>query len=176
MAASLLQDAFMHLDKRLPHNAKEGALYGGIICCFTALYMTVFNVRLAVGAFNTEAMWAMAKYFPLMFVIAMLIEPLIVGRLAEKAMHTLSPATDSGNAKILFRMVFTVFGMSVLMTLIANAIVFGVHADLPQHFFMQWPRNFVAVLLAEALLIQPIARAVMVKIHHKQDLLAAIKA
>ena len=166
----------MHLDKRLPHNAKEGALYGGIICCFTALYMTVFNVRLAVGAFNAEAMWAMTKYFPLMFVIAMLIEPLIVGRLAEKAMHTLSPATDSGNAKILFRMVFTVFGMSILMTLIANAIVFGVHADLPQHFFMQWPRHFVAVLLAEALLIQPIARAVMVKIHHKQDLLAAIKA
>ena len=73
-------------------------------------------------------------------------------------------------------MVFTVFGMSVLMTLIANAIVFGVHADLPQHFLTQWPRNFVAVLLAEALLIQPIARAVMVNIHRKQDVLASAQA
>ena len=140
----------MHLDKRLPHNAKEGALYGGIICCFTALYMTVFNVRLAVGAFNAEAMWAIAKYFPLMFVIAMVVEPLIVGRLAEKAMHTLSPATDSGNAKIMFRMVFTVFGMSLLMTSIGNAIGFGLHGGLLARIAHDWPRNLLVVLVAKA--------------------------
>lgn len=159
----------MQLDPRLPHNPKEGALYGSIICFFTALYMTVLNVRLAVGAFNVEAFSAIAVYFPLMFVIAMLVEPLLVGRLAEKAMHKLSPPSDSGNAKILFRMVFTVFGMSIVMTGIANAIVFGVNADWWGHVTSQWPRNFVAVLLAEAIIIQPIARAVMVKIHRKQD-------
>lgn len=158
----------MQLDPRLPHTPKEGALYGSIICFFTALYMTVLNVRLAVGAFNAEAFWAIALYFPLMFVIAMVVEPLLMGRLAEKAMHKLSSPSDSGNAKILFRMVFTVFSMSIAMTGIANAIVFGINADWWGHFITLWPRNFVAVWLAEALVIQPIARAVMVKIHHRQ--------
>ncbi|WP_166669497.1 hypothetical protein [Paenisporosarcina antarctica] len=32
-----------------------------------------------------------------------------------------------------------------------------------------WPRNFVIVLIAESLVIQPIARFAMVKLHESQD-------
>ena len=159
----------MHPDKRLPRNAKEGVLYGGIVCFLTALMMTVFNVALIMQGLHAEAWWEIAKFFPLMFVIAMVVEPLIVGRLAEKAMHTLSPATDSGNAKIMFRMVFTVFGMSLLMTSIGNAIGFGLHGGLLARIAHDWPRNFLVVLVAEAVLIQPIARAVMVKLHRQTN-------
>ncbi len=154
-------DPFMQLDPRLPHNAKEGAIYGATICFLTALLMTSFNVMLYSQG---DALQSIAIYFPLMFVIAMVIEPLIVGRLAEKAMNRLSPATDSGNAKILFRMVFTVFGMSLLMTTIGTVISNGSEGLLGR-LLNDWPRNFFIVLLAEALLIQPIARAVMVKMH-----------
>lgn len=154
----------MSLDDRLPHNAKEGAIYGAIICFLTALVMTTFNVLVNTREVNTPAFQSIAIYFPLMFVIAMLVEPLLVGRLAEKSMHRLSPATDSGNAKILFRLVFTVFGMSLVMTGIGNLIVFGVEGWFSR-MVHDWPRNFFIVLLLEALAIQPIARAVMVKLH-----------
>lgn len=154
----------MTLDNRLPHNAKEGAIYGATICFLTALVMTTFNVLLNTGEVSAQALQSIAIYFPLMFVIAMLVEPLLVGRLAEKAMHRLSPSTDSGNAKILFRMVFTVFGMSLVMTGIGNLIFMGMDEWL-NRMLHDWPRNFLVVLLLEALLIQPIARAVMVKLH-----------
>lgn len=156
----------MHPDIRLPHTPKEGAIYGATICALTAFAMTTFNVLLSSQALDTASMKAIAVYFPLMFVIAMLVEPLFVGKLAEKAMHQLSPETDSGNAKIMFRLVFTVFGMSLVMTSIGNLIVFGVEGWLGR-MITDWPRNFLVVLILEAALIQPIARAVMVNIHRK---------
>ena len=154
----------MTLDNRLPHNAKEGAIYGATICFLTALVMTTFSVLINTRAVSVQALQSIAIYFPLMFVIAMLVEPLLVGRLAEKAMHRLSPSTDSGNAKILFRMVFTVFGMSLVMTGIGNLIAIGMDGWFSR-MVHDWPRNFFVVLLLEALLIQPIARALMVKLH-----------
>jgi hypothetical protein len=155
---------FMPLDNRLPHNAKEGAIYGATICFLTALAMTTFNVLLSTRAVNVPALQSIALYFPLMFVMAMLVEPLLVGRLAEKAVHRLSPPTDSGNAKILFRMVFTVFGMSLVMTALGNLVVFGADGWL-HRVAHDWPRNFLIVLLLEALVVQPIARSVMVRLH-----------
>ena len=152
----------MTLDARLPHNPKEGAIYGAVICSLTALFMTTFNVTLSGGSAGDIAI-----YFPLMFVLAMLVEPLLVGRLAEKAMQRLSPATDSGNAKIMFRMVFTVFGMSLVMTTLGNLIVFGTE-DLLGRLAHDWPRNFLVVLLLEALIVQPIARQVMVRMHARK--------
>ncbi|QXZ10926.1 DUF2798 domain-containing protein [Comamonas sp. Y33R10-2] len=156
----------MQQDNRLPHNNKEGAIYGATICSLTALVMTTFNVLIHAQEVNAQTLQSIAFYFPLMFVIAMLVEPLLVGRIAEKAMHRLSPATDSGNAKILFRMVFTVFGMSLVMTGIGNLIAFGAEGWLGR-MLHDWPRNFFVVLILEALIIQPIARAVMVKLHQK---------
>lgn len=109
----------------------------------------------------------MLKWWPMMFVIAMVIEPVLIGRLAEKAMHKLSPPTDSGNAKIMFRLVFTVFGMSLTMTSIGMLLSEGWHANFVTTLSHQWPRNFLIVLLAEAFIIQPIARQAMLKLHQE---------
>ena len=153
-------------DPRLPHTPKEGAIYGAVICSLTALFMTTFNVTLHGGSAGDIAK-GIATYFPLMFVLAMVVEPLLVGRLAEKAVHRLSPATDSGNAKIMFRMVFTVFGMSLVMTTLANLIIFGTDGLLGR-LAHDWPRNFLVVLLLEALIVQPIARQVMLRMHARK--------
>lgn len=155
----------MPLDPRLPHTPREGAIYGAIICLLTSLFMTVVNVYLIMGGFHLEALLTMLKWWPIMFVIAMVIEPIVIGRLAEKAMHKLSPPTDSGNAKIMFRLVFTVFGMSLAMSSIGIVLNEGLHTDFIHTLLNQWPRNFLIVLLAEALIIQPIARLAMLKLH-----------
>lgn len=159
----------MHKETRLPRNGKEGALYGAIICTLTVLFMVSLNVLLTAGEFNQESALTIIKLLPVFWIIAMIIEPVFIGRIAEKLVEKFTKPTDSFNAKILFRILFTVIGMSVCMTLIADVIINGFSSEFFSSFLTNWPRNFVIVLIAESLVIQPIARFVMVKLHASQD-------
>lgn len=98
----------MKQETRLPRNGKEGALFGAIICTLTVLLMVSFNVILAVGEFNSDVAFAIMKLLPIFWVIAMIIEPVLIGRIAEKLVEKFTKSTDSFNAKILFRILFTV--------------------------------------------------------------------
>ena len=159
----------MKQETRLPRNGKEGALFGAIICTLTVLLMVSFNVILAVGEFNSDVTFAIMKLLPIFWVIAMIIEPVLIGRIAEKLVGKFTKPTDSFNAKVLFRILFTVLGMSVCMTLIGDMVGNGFSSEIFSNFLTNWPRNFVIVLIAESLVIQPIARFAMVKIHAAQD-------
>ena len=159
----------MKQETRLPRNSKEGALYGAIICTLTVLFMVSLNVILAVGELNQQAALTIIKMLPIFWLIAMIIEPILIGRLAETLVNKFTKPTDSFNAKILFRILFTVLGMSICMTLIADVISNGFSSEIFSKFLTNWPRNFVIVLIAESLVIQPIARFAMVKLHASQD-------
>lgn len=115
--------------------------------------MTSFNVILAVGEFNEDVALSILKTFPIMWIIAMILEPVLVGRIAEKLVVKFTESTDSFNAKILFRILFTVIGMSVCMTLIGDIVGNGFHSDMFSSFLTNWPRNFLIVLIAESLVI-----------------------
>lgn len=155
-------------EHRLPHNAKEGMLYGAIICAITAIIMSTVNISLGFGKFDTEVLMIVLKSLPLVWIIAMLLETLVVGRIAEKLMHTFSDTTDGFNAKILFTIFFTVIGMSLSMTVIGdmmgNGISLASFAALAH-----WPRNFCIALFCELLIAQPPARFVMKKLHERQE-------
>ena len=99
----------------------------------------------------------------------MIIEPVFIGRIAEKLVGKFTKPTDSFNAKILFRILFTVLGMSICMTFIADIIGNGFSSEIFSNFLTNWPRSFIIVLIAESLVIQPIARFAMVKLHASQD-------
>ena len=159
----------MNQEARLPRNGKEGALYGAIICTLTVLFMSSINIILGVGEFNGEVALTILKMFPIIWVIVMIIEPVVIGRIAEKLTATFTQPTDSFNAKILFRILFTVLGMSFCMTFIGDMIGNGLSSQTFNHFLANWPRNFLIALFAESILIQPFARFVMVKLHASQD-------
>jgi hypothetical protein len=159
----------MEQETRLPRNGKEGALYGAIICTLTASFMTTLSVILVEGTFNGEVLLDILKMLPIMWIIAMILEPVLVGRIAEKLVGTFTKPTDSFNAKILFRILFTVLGMSACMTLIGGIVGNGISSETFSSFLTNWPRNFLIVLIAESLVIQPIARFAMVKLHASQD-------
>lgn len=163
----------MHTEKRLPRNAKEGLLYGALISTMTVLFMTSFSTIYFAGTFNGEVAFAILKMIPVMWVIVMVIEPAIFGRLAETLTAKFTKPTDSFNAKILYRILFTVLGMSAAMTFIGDLAGNGFHSDIFSNWLQYWPRNFLIVLAAESLVIQPIARLVMVKLHDGQDKKAA---
>ena len=159
----------MHFEKRLPRNGKEGLLYGAIISTLTVLFMTSLSIILAVGEFNGDVALTIIKTIPIMWIIVMIIEPAIFGRIAEALAAKFTQPTDSFNAKILFRILFTVLGMSAAMTLIGDIVGNGFSTEIFSNWVKNWPRNFIIVLIAESLVIQPIARYAMVKLHESQD-------
>lgn len=159
----------MNLETRLPRNGKEGALYGAIICTLTVLFMTSLNIILASREFNGEVAFMIIKTLPIMWIIVMILEPVFIGRIAEKLVDKFTEPTDSFNSKIMFRILFTVLGMSACMTLIGHIVGNGFSSEIFSNFLTHWPRNFLIVLIAESLVIQPIARLAMVKLHAVQD-------
>ena len=163
----------MHQEKRLPRNGKEGLLFGAIIATLTVIFMTSFSTIYFAGEFNGEIALAILKMLPIMWIIVMIIEPVIFGRIAETLTAKITQPSDSFNAKILFRILFTVLGMSAAMTLIGDVVGNGFHSELFSNWLQYWPRNFLIVLAAESLVIQPIARFAMVKLHEAQDRRAA---
>ena len=159
----------MKKETRLPRNGNEGVLYGAIICTLTVLFMTSMNVILSTGELTMGTVLIILKAIPIIWIIVMIIEPVLIGPIAEKLVAKFTASTDSFNAKILFRILFTVFGMSIVMTLIGDIVGNGFNTDIISNFLTSWPRNFLMVLIAESLVIQPIARFVMVKLHASQD-------
>ena len=116
---------------------------------------------------------------PIVWVIVMIIEPLAIGRFAEFLSSKFISPTDGFAARIMFRTLFTVLGMSFTMTIIGNAIGNAIGSGFSSNFFVQfiqiWPRNFLIALFLESVVIQPFARLVMVKMHAAQDRKAAVQ-
>lgn len=170
------KQCMMQAEKRLPRNGKEGFLYGTIISTLTVLFMTTYSAIYFAGGLNGDVAWTIVKMLPIIWVIVMVIEPALIGRMAETLTAKMTKPEDSFNAKILFRILFTVLGMSAVMTLVGDIVGNGFHPDLFSSWLLNWPRNFVIVLAAESLVIQPIARFVMVKLHEAQDAKQALPA
>ncbi|MDO5520189.1 MAG: DUF2798 domain-containing protein [bacterium] len=153
----------------LPRDGKEGAIYGGIICFLTCSVMATMNICINFGAVNRESLFTVLKAFPLVFVIAMVLEGAIIGKIAEKLVKVYSEPTDSLNSYLLFRTLFTVIGMSVCMTLIGGVLGTGFSTEIFKEFVEAWPRNACMALFLELVIVQPIARKAMRTMHAKKD-------
>lgn len=160
-------------ETRLPSNGKEGFLYGGIICLTTVIVMMLVNLGIANGGIDLNVILNILMIAPIMFVIGMLLETLLVGRIAEKLVMKFTEPSDSFNTKILFNILFCVTGMSFIMTIVGAYVgqLLGPESlslepiiTFPSH----WPRNFFAAFWCEVLLAQPLARFAMKKLHKHQ--------
>ena len=154
---------------RLPHNNKENLLYGGVICLITVIIMLILNICSVFGKFDLDILACVLKLTPIIWLVAMLIEMFIVGKIAEKLVDKFSSDKDGFNAKILFNILFCVTGMSAVMTIVGSFIGNGQISWEPFITFpSHWPRNFFVAFWCEILLAQPIARMLMKHIHKKQ--------
>lgn len=139
------------MEKCMPRNGKEGLIYGGVICALTCMFMATMNICISMGGVSRESIVIALKSFPVVFIIAMILEGLIVGKIAEKLVNTFSLPTDSFNAHILFRTFFTVIGMSIIMTIVGGILASGLSLEVIKHFPIAWPRNFCVVIFLELL-------------------------
>lgn len=77
---------------------------------------------------------------------------------------------DSFNAHIIVNILCNVLMMSVALTVIGTWIgTRQITMEPIYHFFYKWPRNFTIAFGVEALIAQPIARFVLLKLHQHQD-------
>ncbi|MBU3088207.1 DUF2798 domain-containing protein [Clostridium gasigenes] len=157
------------MEKCMPRNEKEGLIYGSVICGLTCIFMATMNICINMGGVSGEAIVTALKAFPLVFIIAMLLEKFIVGKIADKLVNIFSLPTDSLNAHILFRTFFTVIGMSIIMTTVGGILATGFSLEVIKEFPISWPRNFCVVIFLELLIVQPIARNVMIRMHESQE-------
>lgn len=112
--------------------------------------MTFFSVILAVGEFNVEVLMSILKVLPIIWIIVLIIEPTIFGRIAEALVVKFTKLTDSFNSKILFHIIFTVLGMSVAMIFIGDIVGNGFTPEIFSNWLQNWPRNFELYLLQKA--------------------------
>jgi len=157
------------MEKSMPRNGKEGLIYGGVICALTCSFMATMNISISMGGVSAESIITSLKAFPLVFIIAMILEGLIMGKIADKLVNVFSSPTDSLNAHILFRTFFTVIGMSIIMTIVGGILASGLSLEVLKEFPIHWPRNFCVVIFLELLIVQPIARSVMRIMHKRQE-------
>lgn len=157
------------MEKCMPRNVKEGLIYGGVICALTCIFMATMNICINMGGVSGKAIVTSLKSFPLVFVIAMILEMFIVGKIADKLVNVFSSSTDCLNAHILFRTFFTVIGMSIIMTIVGGSLANGFSLEVIKEFIICWPRNFCVAIFLELLVVQPIARNVMRTTHEIQE-------
>lgn len=157
------------MEKCMPRNGKEGLIYGGVICSLTCIVMATMNICINMGGVSTTSLLTVLKAIPVVFIIAMLIEMFIVGRIANKLVSIFISTTDSLNANIMFRTFFTVSGMSIIMTVVGGILASGFNMEVIKEFPISWPRNFCVAIFLELLIVQPIARSVMLVIHNFQE-------
>lgn len=163
-------------ENRLPKNDKEGLLYGVIIAGITCIIMSTINIATSFGKIDQEVILIILKSIPVIFIIAMLLENFVIGKIAEKLTHTFSDHSDGFNAQLLFRILFTVTGMSICMTFVGDMFGNGISWSSFGRFPSHWPRNFSLALWTELLIAQPPARFAMKKIHERQERLTLFNA
>lgn len=156
-------------DTRLPQNGKEGLLYGSIICLITVIVMLMLNIGTAFGGLTKDAFLVIVKMLPVIWIVAMLVESLIVGRIAEKLVNKFTMPSDGFNTHILFNILFCVTGMSAIMTILGSLIGNGISFEPFLTFFSHWPRNFCVAFWCEILLAQPTARFAMKLLHQYKE-------
>lgn len=109
-------------EQRLPQNGKEGFLYGGTICLITVIVMLILNISTSLNKFDLETLIIVAKMLPIIWIVAMLVENFIVGKISFILVSKFLGESDGFNAKILFNILFCVTGMSTIMTILGGMI------------------------------------------------------
>ncbi|MBE6526955.1 MAG: DUF2798 domain-containing protein [Thermoplasmata archaeon] len=162
----------------MPHNGKEGIVYGCVIASISSLLIGGYNVYDNMGYTIDSFGEFVARYliiWPVMFLIAFALANTIVGRTAVKVVGRFVSPSDSVNACIVMNIIVCVLMMSVILTFVGGLVgetlgylMGGPSVDVAElvgNWPKIWPRNFCIAFWVEMLIAQPAARAVMVWAH-----------
>ncbi|NME83611.1 hypothetical protein [Clostridium sp. SM-530-WT-3G] len=148
----------------MPTNKKEGIIFGVCMCFIMVFFMGMLNISIHHGTFNKEVMMICLKAFPITFIIAFVLEGVVVGKINGMLLAKFSHENDSVNALILFNCFFIVTCMSLIMTFIGGLLGGDNISLIAGEFFIRWPRNFCAAFFLNILVAGPVSRFVLRRI------------
>ena len=159
----------MEFYMKLPRNKKEFTLFLAIISIISVNIIAPLITCFEVG-FSMQVWANTFKTMPLIWV-SVIILVLLTHQPASWMKSKIIAKEDSFNAHIIVETLYTVFLMSIFLTVIGTWIGTGKISMQPIYtFFYKWPRNFAIAFAVEAIIAQPIARMVMVKIHKANNI------
>ncbi len=157
------------IEPRLPWNGREGFVYGSVIALVTCIFMISFGTCVENNSLDLGLVARSMIALPFVWVVAMLLINLFVGRITDRVIPKFTKPTDSFYTMITMSIIVTVLLMSIIMTLVGPAIGHIFQGDsimlAVRDWPAAWPRNFCAAFWCEMLLAQPIARALMKYLH-----------
>lgn len=159
----------MDFHMKLPRNAKEFSLFIAIISIISVNIIAPVITCFEAQRFSLE-IWGMAlRAIPFIW-LSVVAFVLITYKPAEWMTEKVVEKSDSFRAHMLANILCTVFLMSIIFTVVGTWIG-SMHISLEPivMFFYKWPRNFAVSFAVEALIAQPIARFVMLKLHTCAD-------
>ena len=153
----------------MPTNKKEGLIYGICMCLIMVFFMGLLNISIHSGGLSLESIKTTLIAFPVTFIIAFLLEGLVVGKIKDILIEKFVDKSDSANAYILFNCFFIVTLMSLIMTIIGGFLGGDNAQTIFSEFFIRWPRNFCAAFFLNILVAGPISRTILRAIQSKNE-------
>ena len=141
----------------MPRTKREGIFYGVVMAFTMSIFMNLLNTFLHASV-SMQSLGRALLLQPVIFAIVMVVESLVVSKLAQKAMKRFVRAKDNTEAHALARTVCMVTGMSLAMSVIGLVLAGTPLAELPLRFASAWPMNFCAAFWWQILVAGPIAR------------------
>lgn len=154
----------MEFYMKLPRNGKELALFMAIISIISVNIIAPLITCFELG-FSLYVWANVLRILPFIW-LSVIAVVLITFKPAEYLTSKIVHKEDSFNSHIVINVLCTVFLMSIIMTVVGTWIGSRHISMEPINMsFYKWPRNFAISFAVELLIAQPIARAVMLKLH-----------
>ena len=136
-----------------------------MMCFCMVLGMTIYNMILNEG-FHSNLLNNLLKEFWLGFIVALLLDIFIVGKLAKPiAFKIVKPNKETKQVKIILAISSCmVIGMVLFMSMFGAIIAAGFNIDALKLYPLCIVRNFVVALPLNLLIVSPIVRFLFTKI------------
>ena len=136
-----------------------------MMCFCMVLGMTIYNMILNEG-FHSNLLNNLLKDFWLGFIVALLLDIFIVGKLAKPiAFKIVKPNKETKQVKIILAISSCmVIGMVLFMSMFGAIIAAGFNIDALKLYPLCIVRNFVVALPLNLLIVSPIVRFLFTKI------------
>ena len=136
-----------------------------MMCFFMVLGMTTYNIILNEG-FHSNLLNNLLKDFWLGFIVALLLDIFIVGKLAKPlAFKIVKPTKETKQIKIILAISSCmVVGMVLFMSIFGAIVSSGFTIDALKLYPLCVLRNFIMALPLNLLIVSPIVRFIFTKL------------
>ena len=160
----------------MPQNKRESFIYTVIMCFTMVLWMSIYNVTLHTGTFNTQVIKDARLGFPIAYVFAACMDWFVVSGLAKGfAFKYLVKPDSSTLRKVISVSCSMVVPMVIIMSLygaVEASIRMGDFSNVLFIWLTNIPKNFVMALPFQLIIAGPLVRKVFRTIFPEGKVLA----